>query len=380
MTDYFTIGPHKVSGRAVLAPMAGLTDQVFRNLCRNFGAALAISEMNTSDTRLWNSVKSHTRLNFSNENGLKVLQIAGSQPSQMADAAQAAQQLGADIVDINMGCPAKKVCRKLSGSALLQDEKLVTAILSAVTAATTLPVTLKMRTGWNPHNRNGVKIAKIAEASGIQALAIHGRTRACMFKGAVEFKTIRDIKAAVSIPVIANGDIDSVQMALEVLNYTRANAVMIGRGALGQPWVFRTLNRSLDSNKFSASSHDANIDLELRRDTILSHLSALHDLYGEARGVRVARKHLSWYCKYLDDAENFWREVAQADHAADQLEITKNFFDLIQNPKGGDCNAQSLAWRLHPFQKEYAEFKTQRQQEWPTDKNRSHGPQSQSAA
>ena len=361
MTEYFTIGPHKVSGRAVLAPMAGLTDQVFRNVCRKFGAALAISEMNTSDTRLWNSVKSHTRLNFSNENGLKVLQIAGNQPSQMADAAQAAQQLGADIVDINMGCPAKKVCRKLSGSALLQDEKLVTAILSAVTAATTLPVTLKMRTGWNPENRNGVKIAKIAEASGIQALSIHGRTRACMFKGAVEFKTIRDIKAAVSIPVIANGDIDSVQMALEVLNYTRANAVMIGRGALGQPWIFRALNRSLDSNKFYESGHDTSIDLELRRDTIICHLSALHDLYGEARGVRVARKHLSWYCKYLDDAENFWREVAQADHAADQLEITKNFFDLIQNPKGGDCNAQSSAWRLHPFQKEYAEFKTQSQ-------------------
>ena len=380
MTDYFTIGPHRITGRAALAPMAGLTDQVFRNLCRDFGAALAISEMNTADTRLWNSVKSHTRLSFSHENGLKVLQIAGSQPQQMAEAAHAAGDLGADVVDINMGCPAKKVCKKLSGSALLQDEQLVTQILNSVTAATPLPVTLKMRTGWNPANRNGVKIATIAEAAGIQALSIHGRTRACMFVGEVEFATIREIKAAVSIPVIANGDIDSVQSALEVLRFTGADAVMIGRGALGRPWIFSALNRSLDPENFSDSRRDASIDLELQRDTIISHLKAMHDLYGEARGVRVARKHLSWYCKYLDSAENFWREVSRVDTAAKQLEITKNFFDQIQNPRGGDCDAQSLARPSLPFQQKYAAFKTQSQQEWPNNEKRAHSAQSESTA
>ena len=380
MTDFFTIGPHVIKGRAALAPMAGLTDQVFRNLCRDFGAALAISEMNTSDTRLWNSLKSNTRLSFSNENGLKVLQIAGSQPEQMAEAAHAAADLGADVVDINMGCPAKKVCRKLSGSALLQDEQLVTAILNSVTTATHLPVTLKMRTGWNPENRNGVKIAGIAEAAGVQALSIHGRTRACMFKGEVEFATIRDIKAAVSIPVIANGDIDSVQSALEVLRFTGADAVMIGRGALGRPWIFRELNRSLDPTNLSDSSREASIDLALQRDTIISHLNAMHDLYGAARGVRVARKHLSWYCKYLDSAEDFWREVSRVDNAADQLEITKNFFDQIQNPERVDCDAPSLAQHGLPFQQKYAAFKTQDQQEWSNNENRAHGTQSQSAA
>jgi len=380
MNSGFQIGPHMIRGRAVLAPMAGLTDQAFRNLCRDFGAALAVSEMNTSDTRLWNSAKSHTRLNFSNENGLKILQIAGSKPAQLADAASAAEQLGTEVVDINMGCPAKKVCRKLSGSALLQDEDLVERILSAVTAATRLPVTLKMRTGWNPNNRNGVTIARIAEAAGIQALSVHGRTRSCMFKGAVEYETIQAIKAAVTIPVIANGDIDSVQTARQVLQLTKADAVMIGRGALGQPWIFSALNRSLDSAKFSDSDSDEGIDLAVRRATILSHLESLHSLYGEERGVRVARKHLSWYCKYLEGAGSFWHEVVKAERAADQLQITKNFFDLIQNPKGGDRRVGLSASRSCSAQRKYAEFETQKQQKSYAKKNQASGRKSQSAA
>ncbi len=380
MTAGFRIGPHTINGRAVLAPMAGLTDQVFRNLCRDFGAALAISEMNTADTRLWNSAKSHTRLDFSGDNGLRVLQIAGSEPAQLAHAASAAEQLGADIVDINMGCPAKKVCRKLSGSALLQDEDLVRRILEAVTSATRLPVTLKTRTGWNPQNRNGVRIAQIAEAAGIQALSVHGRTRACMFKDTVEYETIRAIKAAVKIPVIANGDIDSVQTAREVLRLTQADAVMIGRGALGRPWIFSELNQNMNSENFSESASNVGIDLALRRDIIIAHLNALHQFYGEQRGVRVARKHLSWYCKYINGAANFRQKVVRAESAADQLRITKNFLEKNQNPEGGDGYARLSASRNCSVKQKYAEFQTQSQHETYAKENRIRSSKQESTA
>jgi len=215
-----------------------------------------------------------------------------------------------------------------------------------------------MRTGWSPANRNGVRIAQIAEAAGVQALSVHGRTRACMFRDTVEYETIRAIKAAVKIPVIANGDIDSVQTAREVLKLTQADAVMIGRGALGRPWIFSALSRSLDPENFSESVCDESIDLELRRDIILSHLNALHRFYGEQRGVRVARKHLRWYCKYIEGAGNFWHEVVQAESAADQLRITTIFLDQIQNSEGGGSYAGLLASRNCCVQQKYAKFQT----------------------
>jgi tRNA-dihydrouridine synthase B len=335
------IGPHSIHGRCVLAPMAGLTDQVFRNICRNFGAALAVSEMNTADTELWSSRKSLPRLNFTGENGLRILQIAGSEPAQLAVAAKAAEQLGADIVDINMGCPAKKVCKKLSGSALLKDEALVTRILEAVTAATRLPVTLKIRTGWDTENRNGVRIAQIAEQTGIQALAVHGRTRACMFTGDAEYETIRAIKSSVTIPVFANGDICSANKAKEVLEQTGADGVMIGRGALGQPWIFDELNHHLNDGTTSGQKLTTPPSLLFRRDIIMSHLKALYRLYGEERGVRVGRKHLTWYCKYLDGARTFRDTIVRVQSAKDQLQLTASFFNQNEFKKNAHMGAHS---------------------------------------
>jgi tRNA-dihydrouridine synthase B len=325
LNNTIKIGPHALRGRALLAPMAGLTDQPFRNICRNFGAAAAASEMSSSDTRLWNSRKSETRLNFTGENGLKILQIAGSEPTQLATAAKAAVDLGADIIDINMGCPAKKVCKKSSGSALLQDEALVSRILEAVTSASEVPVTLKIRTGWNPANRNGVRVARMAEAAGIAALAVHGRTRACMFKGDVEYHTIRDIKSAVSIPVFANGDISTVDNARDVLEYTGADAVMIGRGALGRPWFFSELNNSLNAENTGEKITNWSVSHTEQRATILLHLDALYRLYGDDRGVRIGRKHLSWYCKYLQGAEEFRNCIVRIESATDQLRLTDKF-------------------------------------------------------
>ncbi|MGI9309261.1 MAG: tRNA dihydrouridine synthase DusB [Gammaproteobacteria bacterium] len=320
------IGPHPVVGRALLAPMAGLTDQPFRNLCRRFGAATATSEMTTSDTRLWNSNKSATRLDLRKENGLRIVQIAGSEPEMMAEAGRAAHKLGADIIDINMGCPAKKVCRKLAGSALLQDESLVARILEQTVQAVPVPVTLKMRTGWNPENRNGVRIAQLAERIGIQAIAVHGRTRACMYKGDAEYETIRQIKSAVSIPVFANGDITTPETALEVLRKTGADGVMIGRGALGQPWFFSELAAKLNE-KDSAEP----LTTATQRDIILDHLDGLYSLYGEYRGLRVARKHLTWYCRYLEDAESYREQVVRVESVSEQLRLTRKFFDRYHN-------------------------------------------------
>jgi tRNA-dihydrouridine synthase B len=329
----FNIGPHRISGRCLLAPMAGLTDQPFRNICRDQGAALAVAEMTTADTSLWDTPKSRTRLQLEGENGLRVIQIAGSEPEQMANAARAATDLGADIIDINMGCPAKKVCNKLSGSALLKDEALVRAILHAVTHATPLPVTLKFRTGWDTDNRNGVNIARIAEGEGIQSLSVHGRTRACRFKGAAEYATIAAIKAAVSLPVIANGDVTEASKARDVLQSTGADAVMIGRGALGRPWIFREINALLDPayEGVAASSGKPILPIKLSsaavRDIIIFHLKELHKLYGEYRGVRVGRKHLSWYCKYLEDAGEFRNSIVRVESASAQLQLTTEFFD-----------------------------------------------------
>jgi tRNA-dihydrouridine synthase B len=301
--------------------MAGITDAPFRKLCRRFGAGMTTSEMTTSDTSLWHTDKSRLRLIIDDDAEPRSIQIAGSEPGAMAEAAQQCVELGAQIIDINMGCPAKKVCNKAAGSALLQDEALVQKILEAVVGAVAVPVTLKIRTGWNPENRNGIRIAQIAEASGIQALAVHGRTRACRFLGEAEFTTIAQIKNTIKIPVIANGDIRGPEKSLEVLRVTGADALMIGRGAQGRPWVFRELIHYMKTGKKIAP-----LALSEVRDIMLDHLHDLHQFYGEEKGVRVARKHLNWYCIHLPNSGSFRNQVIRVQTASEQLQLTLDYF------------------------------------------------------
>ena len=315
------IGPWTLPGRFVLAPMAGITDAPFRRLCRRFGAALATSEMTTADTRLWQTAKSSRRLDIDGDAEPRCVQIAGSEPALMAEAARAVAARGAQIVDVNMGCPAKKVCRKLAGSALLQDEELVERILDAVVAAVSVPVTLKIRTGWDPDNRNGVRIARIAEQAGVSALAVHGRTRACRFRGEAEHRTVAEIKKAVTIPVIANGDIRTLEKSLEVSDASGVDALMIGRGAQGRPWIFRMLN-AVDATENDAAPLEK-IDV---RDIILDHLGDLYRFYGDTTGLRIARKHLTWYCSGLPDSDEFRKRVVRVDSAAEQIRLTQAYF------------------------------------------------------
>ena len=316
------IGPFKLASPFVLAPMAGVTDAPFRRLCRQFGAGMTTSEMTTADTSLWQTAKSRRRLDLDLDAEPVAVQIAGSDPGQLAAAAKACVGRGAQIIDINMGCPAKKVCRKLAGSALLRDEKLVADILGAVVSAVDVPVTLKIRTGWEPSNRNGVTVARIAEQSGIQSLAVHGRTRSCRYNGAAEYETIARIKQAVSIPVIANGDITSPEKSLEVLRLTDADGLMIGRGAQGRPWIFAEL---------AAAMRPPSVFVPLAknqlRDIMLRHLEDMHRFYGEATGVRVARKHLTWYCQNLADAGEFRNRVVRVGSAKEQLRLTREYFE-----------------------------------------------------
>ncbi len=316
------IGQVKLEGRVLLAPMAGITDQPFRRLCRASGAALATSEMTTANRELWGTRKSRFRLRLDGELYPRSVQIAGSDPSMMADAARHAVDIGADIVDINMGCPAKKVLRKLAGSALLRDEVLVGRILDAVSNAVDVPVTLKTRTGWDPGHRNGVQVARLAESCGIQAIAVHGRTRECRFRGDAEYETIRQIKAAVSIPVIANGDIRNSADAAAVLMSTGADAVMIGRAVQGQPWLLGAIHDRLE-NRHS----DTALALSERRDMMLAHLNAIHRFYGEDQGVKVARKHLVWYCQRLEDTADLRREIVRVDRASKQMKLLRQYFD-----------------------------------------------------
>jgi tRNA-dihydrouridine synthase B len=284
------IGPYVLRSNVVLAPMAGVTDRPFRTLCRQFGAGLAASEMLSADARLWDTPKSRRRMDHSGEPSPRVVQIAGFDPEMMADAARRNVEAGAEIVDINMGCPAKKVCNRLAGSALLKDESLVANILQAVVAAVAVPVTLKTRTGWDRSNKNGVRIAQIAEDCGIQALAIHGRTRADMYQGFAEHDTVQAIKAKIKIPVFANGDIDSPQRACAILAATGCDGIMIGRGAQGRPWIFDDVNSFIQGGKLREE-----LAREKVRDIMRAHLEDLYDFYGDETGVRVARKHLSWY-------------------------------------------------------------------------------------
>ena len=315
------IGPYELTSPFVLAPMAGVTDAPFRRLCRRFGAGMTTSEMTTADISLWNTEKSRRRLDLDLDAEPVVVQIAGAVPAQLAEAARLCQDRGAQIIDINMGCPAKKVCNRLAGSALLQDETLVGEILHAVVSAVTLPVTLKIRTGWDPQNKNGVRIARIAEDCGVQSLAVHGRTRACRFRGEAEYETIAQIKTSVKIPVVANGDINTLQKSLEVLRLSGADAVMIGRAAQGRPWFFRELNHYLNTGEIISPLENNEV-----RDIILAHLSDLYQFYGETTGVRVARKHLTWYCAGLKNAEIFRSQVVRVDSASEQIRLTQEYF------------------------------------------------------
>jgi tRNA-dihydrouridine synthase B len=316
-----SIGPYRLAGRALLAPMAGVTDLPFRRLCRGLGAALAAGEMLSADARLWDTELSRRRRDHRDEPSPRVVQIAGGDPLSMADAARRNVDAGAEIIDINMGCPAKRVCNRDAGSALLRDEKLVAEILDAVVRAVDAPVTLKMRTGWDPATRNGVRVARLAAAAGVQALAVHGRTRACRFEGDAEFATVAEIKQAVAIPVIANGDIDSPEKALEVLRATGADAVMIGRAAQGRPWIFR----EIDAKLRGAVAH-SEPSIGEQRAMMLAHLRDLHAFYGEGPGVRIARKHVGWYCRDRPQALTFRRAVMQAETAEAQLELVAEFF------------------------------------------------------
>ena len=311
------IGPYSIAGPAVLAPMAGVTDRPFRILCRSLGAGLAASEMITSDTRLWHTKKTQRRMDHAGEPEPRVVQLAGADPAALAEAARRNVDLGAQIIDINMGCPAKKVCNRLCGSALLQDEPLVGQILSAVVNAVQgkVPVTLKTRTGWDREHRNGTRVARIAELSGISALAIHGRTRNDFYLGAAEYDTIAAIKNQVRIPVFANGDIDSPGKARAVLQQTRADGVMVGRAAHGAPWIFRDVNAFANEGRMAPPLSRADM-----RGIILAHLESIYAFYGEEPGVRIARKHLGWYSSLLaDDASTARHEFMAAVTTASQF-------------------------------------------------------------
>lgn len=320
----FFIGPYPISNPVVLAPMAGVTDLPFRTLCRRLGAGLVVSEMVASDTRLMHTRKGSNRIRHDGEPAPRSVQIVGWDPDMMAEAARYNVYQGAHIIDINMGCPAKKVCNKASGSALLKDEELVERILKGVVNAVDVPVTLKIRTGWDHQNKNGVRIAKIAEDAGILALAVHGRTRACAFRGAVEYDTIAAIKAAVSIPVLANGDITSPLKAKEVLDRTHADGIMIGRAAQGNPWIFREIAHYLKTGTQLPPPR-----LHEVREVMLGHLQSLYDFYGDYLGTRIARKHLGWYVANRAGGETFRKAFNQLETATQQLASAQEYFEHL---------------------------------------------------
>jgi tRNA-dihydrouridine synthase B len=319
------IGPIELKNNLIVAPMAGVTDRPFRSLCKRMGAGMAVSEMVASNSLLWGSEKTIRRGNHEGEVEPKVIQIAGADPAMMAEAAKYNVDKGADIIDINMGCPAKKICNVAAGSALLQDEPLVARIIDAIVKAVHVPVTLKIRTGWNKENRNALRVARIAEEHGIQALAMHGRTRACMYTGDAEYDTIRAVKESVCIPVIANGDVTTPEKAKFVLEYTGADAVMIGRAAQGRPWIFREIAYFLETGKKLPPPEVAEI-----REVLVAHVHDLYGFYGHERGTRVARKHISWYTKGLKNSAVFRASMNTLETATLQLEAIARFFDELQ--------------------------------------------------
>jgi tRNA-dihydrouridine synthase B len=318
------IGSVELRNNLIVAPMAGVTDRPFRSLCKRLGAGMAVSEMVASNSLLWGSEKTIRRGNHEGEVEPRVIQIAGADPAMMAEAARYNADKGADIIDINMGCPAKKICNVYAGSALLKDESLVAAIVDAVVRAVDVPVTLKIRTGWDRQNRNALRIAKIAEDHGIQSLAMHGRTRACMYTGEAEYETIRAVKQAVAIPVVANGDIATPEKARFVLEYTGADAIMIGRAAQGRPWIFREIAHYL-----ATGTHLAPPDVAEIREVLVDHLHELYAFYGTQRGARVARKHIAWYTKGLRNSAVFRARMNTLETAEAQLAAVKCFFDEL---------------------------------------------------
>jgi tRNA-dihydrouridine synthase B len=315
------IGSYQLKNNLIVAPMAGVTDRPFRQLCKSMGAGMAVSEMVASNSLLRGSAKTRRRANHEGEVDPISVQIAGADPRMLADAARYNVDEGAQIIDINMGCPAKKVCNVMAGSALLRDEPLVGRILDAVVAAVSVPVTLKIRTGWDRGNRNALSVARTAERAGIKALAIHGRTRACGYSGVAEYDTIAAVKASVGIPVIANGDISTPERVKQVLDYTRADGVMIGRAAQGRPWMFREIQHFLETGqRLPAPEVD-----EIHR-VLIGHLNDLYQFYGEYTGVRVARKHISWYTKGLAGSAAFRHAMNQLETSAAQLQAVNDFF------------------------------------------------------
>jgi len=325
MLKPFQIGQYSLPNNLFLAPMAGVTDRPFRQLCRRLGAGMAVSEMITANKTLWASKKSLLRANHDGEPEPRSVQIAGADPAMLAEAAQHNVEQGAHIIDINMGCPAKKVCNVMAGSALLQNETLVATILESVVNAVDVPVTLKIRTGWDRDNRNGLTIARIAEESGIKALAIHGRTRADAYKGEAEYDTIAEIKSALTIPVIANGDITSPEKAKSVLDYTKVDGLMIGRAAQGNPWIFKQIAHYLSHNEHLALPHVKEV-----RETLIEHLHTLYDFYGDYTGVRMARKHIAWYSKGLRNGNAFRQHMNTLEHPQQQIDYTEHFFAQLE--------------------------------------------------
>lgn len=313
------IGQYEIKNRIFLAPMAGITDQPFRRLCSQLGAGLTFSEMMSTNPDVWHTEKSRLRLAHHNEIGINAVQIAGSDPVEMAQAAKVNVSYGAEIIDINMGCPAKKVNKKMAGSALLREPELVAQILEAVVNAVDVPVTLKIRTGWDLAHRNCLEIAKIAEQAGIKALTIHGRTKACLFDGEAEYDSIRAVKQAVSIPIIANGDITSPEKAQFVLDYTGADAVMIGRGSYGRPWLFSEIADYFAQGKYVPFSFEKKCQL------MIKHIRDLHHFYGEEKGFRIARKHVGWYAEQLKPHSNFKRTFNVLNSTQEQLKALEDF-------------------------------------------------------
>jgi len=324
------IGPHSLRNNLFVAPMAGVTDRPFRQLCKTFGAGLAVSEMVASNSLLWGSEKTLRRANHDGEVEPISVQIAGADPRMMADAARYNVEQGAQIIDINMGCPAKKVCNTMAGSALLRDEPLVGRILEAVVDAVDVPVTLKFRTGWDTANKNALRVARIAEDSGIRLLSLHGRTRACGFSGHAEYDTIRDVKRATGLPIVANGDITTPEQARQVLEYTGADGLMIGRAAQGRPWIFREIEHYLATGELLPPPLVSEIHAVL-----VSHLQDLYGFYGRERGVKIARKHISWYTKGLAGSASFRHHMNQLATCEEQLAAVNRFFDGLadQHPR-----------------------------------------------
>ncbi|WP_416422225.1 tRNA dihydrouridine synthase DusB [Pseudomonas sp. App30] len=326
------IGPYTLNNSLILAPMAGVTDQPFRQLCRRMGAGLVVSEMVTSDMSLWNSRKSRLRMIHEGDPEPRSVQIAGGDAQMLAAAARANVEMGAQIIDINMGCPAKKVCNKAAGSALLKDEALVQEILHAVVAAVEVPVTLKIRTGWDRANKNGITVARIAEQAGISALSVHGRTRADLYTGEAEYDTIAAIKQAVSIPVFANGDITSPQKARQVLDATGADGLLIGRAAQGRPWIFRETEHYLRTGELLPAPQLSEVE-----QILLEHLAALHAFYGDVMGVRIARKHVGWYLATLPGAKEFRAQFNRLEDTEAQCANVRRFLsECNESPVKGD--------------------------------------------